>query len=53
MRNYSHGTIQRYEQGCRCILCEMEYLRYQRAAYECNQKTIKLPNTKEKKKPNA
>lgn len=40
---YSHGTIQRYENGCRCILCNWAWLKYQRDAYPVNKLSIKLP----------
>jgi hypothetical protein len=43
MAKYRHGTIQRYEDGCRCPLCKLANLKYQRDAYPCNKKTIKLP----------
>lgn len=43
MTNFRHGTIQRYENGCKCPLCILANIKYQRNAYPCNKKTISLP----------
>lgn len=45
-----HGTIQRYEQGCRCLFCCNSWLLYQREAYSTNLKTIPKPKNKPTKK---
>lgn len=39
---FSHGTIQKYEEGCRCYLCILTNSKYQRDAYPCNKQTIKI-----------
>ena len=45
-----HGTIQRYENGCRCLFCCNAWLNYNRNAYSCNLKTIPEPKKPAKKK---